>query len=328
MKAIVLRRPGQDDAFSYEDLPDPQCGQGEVRISVKAAAVNRGEVQRRAGTAGSGWSPSSGEPPEPTVVGWDVAGEIDQVGEGVNKSRIGERVVALLIERGGYAQMAVVPSELAVPTPGRMTFEEAASLPVAYLTSWYGLVRHTGVHAGEIVLVQAGTSGIGVAGIQIAKDLSATVITTAGTDEKVEFCKRLGADYAINYANQDFVERVMEITDGRGVDVVLECVGGETLRRSIESLTPGGRLVSVGNASQSQQPAIGLDVLFRVKPRFETVSLLTEPGLPEALANMVRLVEDRRIKAVIDRTFPLSDAMEAHSYIEQRRHMGKVVLIP
>ena len=327
MKAIVLRRPGQDDAFSYEDLPDPQCGQGEVRISVKAAAVNRGEVQRRAGTAGTGWSPTSSQPPEQTIVGWDVAGEIDQVGDGVDEGRIGERVVALLVERGGYAEMAVVSSEFAVPIPESMTFEEAASLPVAYLTSWYGL-QHTGLHAGEVVLVQAGTSGIGVAGIQIAKDLSATVITTAGTDEKVEFCKRLGADYAINYTSQDFVERVMEITDGRGVDVVLECVGGETLRRSIESLTPGGRLVSVGNASQSQQPAIGLDVLFRIRPRLETVSLLTEPGLPEALANMVRLVEDGRIKAVIDRTFPLSDAMEAHRHIEQRRHMGKVVLIP
>ena len=327
MKAIVLRKPGQNDAFNYEDLPDPQCAAGEVRILVKAAAVNREEVQRRAGTAG-GWSPTSTDPPQPTIVGWDVAGVIDRVGKGVDLDFIGQRVVALLIERGGYAEMAVVPSEFAIPIPIHLTFEEAASLPVAYLTSWYGLVRHAGLHAGEIVLIQAGTSGIGVAAIQIAKDLSAIVIATAGTDEKIKFCTDLGADYVINYTKEDFRGRVKDITDNLGVNVTLDCVGGETLRKSIESLSPGGRIVSVGNASQSHDQSIKLDVLFKVRPRFKSELLLTEPDLPSALSNMVQLVADDRIKAVIDRTFHLSNANEAHNYIEQRQHKGKVVLIP
>lgn len=327
MKAIVLRRPGQNDAFSYEDLPDPQCTAGEVRILVKAAAVNRGEVQRRSGTAGGSWSPTSINPPQPTIVGWDVAGVIDRVGKGVDRNLIGQRVVALLIERGGYAEMAIVPSEFAVPIPANLTFEEAASLPVAYLTSWYGLVRHAGLHAGEIALIQAGTSGVGVAAIQIAKDLSAIVIATAGTDEKIKFCKDLGADYVINYTKEDFKDRVKDITGNLGVNVTLDCVGGEILRKSVESLSIGGRIVSVGNASQSHDQSINLDVLFKVRPRFKSESLLTEPDLPSALSNIVQLVANDRIKAVIDRTFHLSKANEAHNYIEQRQHKGKVVLI-
>jgi len=328
MKAIVLRRPGQVPAFSYEDLPDPQCKEDEIRILVKAAAVNRGEVQRRAGTVGGSWSPTSADPPKPAIVGWDVAGVIDRVGKNVNQNLIGQRVVALLVERGGYAEMAVVPSEFAIPIPAHMTFNEAASLPVAFLTSWYGLVRHAGLHAGEVVLIQAGTSGIGVAGIQIAKDLSAIVIATAGTDDKTEFCKKLGADYVINYTKEDFLDGVKDITNNRGVNVALDCVGGETLKNSIASLSHGGRIVTVGNVSQSHHPTIALDILFKIRPRFASESLLTEPDLPSALSNIVQLVAHGRIKAVIDKTFHLSRADEAHNYIEQRQHKGKVILTP
>ena len=321
MKAMVLRRPGEEDAFSYEDYPDPQCGPDDVRIRVRSTALNRGDIHRRSGFAGSA-------PPKPMVVGWDVAGEIDDVGANVGRGRLGQRVVALLVERGGYAELAKAPSTFAVAIPDDMTFDEAAALPVAYLTSWYGLVRKTALHAGEIALVQAGTSGIGVAGIQIAKDLAATVIATAGTDEKVEFCRSLGADHGINYTKEDFVEEVRRKTGGKGVHVVLECVGGETLAKSIEALAPSGRLVSVGNAAMADPPSVGVETLFQVRPRLERESLLAEPDLPWALANMVGMVAQGRIRPVLDRTFPLADVMEAHQYMEARLHKGKVILRP
>ena len=317
----MLRRPGQPAAFSYEDYPDPECGPDEVRIRIRAAAVNRGEIHRRAGaTGGLG-------PQKPIIVGWDVAGEIDDVGANIEPDRVGERVVALLAARGGYAEMAAAPADFAVAIPDDLTFVQAASLPVAYLTSWYGLVRRTGLRAGEVVLVQAGASGIGVFGIQIGKDRSATVIATAGTDEKVAFCKALGADHAINYATDDFVALARQVTGGRGVDVVLECVGGEVLARSIEALAPSGRLVSVGNASQAKPPVVDLDTLFSVGPRLARESLLAEPDLPAALGDMVQAVSQRRIKPVVDKTFPLAEATEAHRYVEERRQMGKVVLV-
>ena len=329
MKAAIVRQPGNEDVFSYEDVPDPECGPDEVRVRIRAAAVNRGDLFQRAGvSAGISPSESAAGREWPHIIGWDIAGEIESLGSNVKDRNIGERVVALLTQGGGYAELATVPAEMAVPVPDNVSFDEAAALPVAYLTAWYALARHARLKAGEVALIQAGTSGIGVAGIQFAKNLDATVIATAGTDHKVEFCKKLGADHAINYEEQDFVEEVKQITDGEGVSVVLECVGGETLTRSFDVLARHGQLARVGNASLSESPGVDVATLFRVSPRLDSLSLLSEPDLPDELADLVQKISKGRVKAIIDRAYPLSSIAEAHRYVQERRHIGKVILHP
>jgi NADPH:quinone reductase-like Zn-dependent oxidoreductase len=275
MKAAIVYQPGNEGVFRYADVPDPECGADEVRVRIRAAAINRGELFQRAGvSAGIRPSKSAAGRRWPHIIGWDIAGEIESLGSNVKNRKIGERVVALLVQGGGYAELATVPSEMAVPIPDNVSFDDAAALPVAYLTAWYGLVRYAHLHAGEVALIQAGTSGVGVGGIQFAKNLGATVIATAGTDNKVELCVELGADHVINYTEQDFVDEVMRTTDGEGVAVVLECVGGETLTRSFDVLARHGRLVRVGNASFSESPKVDVATLFRVSPRLDAFSVV------------------------------------------------------
>ena len=318
MKAAIVHEPGGEEALYYEDVPDPKCGPEEVRIRVRATALNRADLARRAGLLpGTKW---------PLVIGWDVAGEVESVGSRVEDRKVGERVVAL-IPQGGYAELATSPSKDVVPLPDNVSFDEAAALPVAYLTAWYGLRRRARVQAGEVVLISAAASGVGVGGIQMAKNLGATVIATVGTDTKVEFCKRLGADHAINYRERDFAEEVSRITNDGGVNVVLESVGGEMLTKTFDVLAPFGRLISVGIASG--QPGMVDSTRFLTKGwQMEGFLLLREPDLPNELANLVREVSQGRVKAVVDKTYPLSEAGEAHRYLEDRRNIGKVILHP
>ena len=319
MKAAVARKPGSEEVFSYQDVPDPECGLDEVRIRVRSSAINRGDLSRRAGliSAGVEW---------PLIIGWDIAGEIESVGSRVTDRKSGERVVAL-ISRGGYAELATAPSADAVQLPDNVSFDEAAALPVAYLTGWYALLRRARLKSGESVLIQAGASGVGVGAIQIAKTQGATVIATAGTNEKVDFCKSLGADHGINYIEQDFAGEVQRITNGQGVDVVLESVGGEVLSESIDALATFGRLVTVGNSSR--QPAmIDATAIFTKRCHLEGFSLLVQPDLADELAKLVQEVSEGNVKAIIDQIYPLSEVAEAHRYVGERRNMGKVILHP
>ena len=318
MKAAIVHEPGSEEALSYEDVPDPKCGPGEVRILVRATALNRADLARRAGLLpGAKW---------PLIIRWDVAGEVESVGSKVEDRKVGERVVAL-IPQGGYAELATSPSKGVVPLPDNISFDEAAALPVAYLTAWYGLRRRARVQAGEVVLISAAASGVGVGGIQMAKNLGATVIATVGTDAKVEFCKGLSADHAINYREQDFAEEISRITNDGGVNVVLESVGGEMLTKTFEVLAPFGRLISVGIASG--QPGMVDATRFLTKGwQMEGFLLLREPDLADELANLVREVSQGRVKAIVDRTYPLSEAGAAHRYLGDRRNIGKVILHP
>ena len=319
MKAAVIHEPGGPEALRYSDFPDPECGPNDVRVRVRSASVNWGDLFMRA---------TALPRPYPFVVGWDIAGEIESVGSNVSDRKVGERVVSL-IPQGAYAELAVTPATAAVPMPDNVSFDEAGVLPVTYLVSWYGLRKRAQVEPGEVVLITGGTSGIGVAAIQIARNMGGTVITTVSSDEKAEFCKNLGASYAINYNRQDFVEEVQRITEDKGVDVVLEVVGGETLVKSVELLARFGRMVSVGNSS-SQPAMIDATSTFFTKKRcrIEGFLVLVQPDLPQEMAKLLREVSRGAIVAVIDKTFPLSEAPEAHRYLEARRNFGKILLNP
>jgi len=319
LKAAIVHEFGPEDVLRYEDVPKPVPGPGEVLIRVRAAGINRGDLGRRAGVYRGG-----GE--LPLIVGWDIAGDIEALGPNVSGPQQGARVAAR-IPQGGYAELAVAPAAWAIPIPDGVSYEQAASLPVAYLTSWFALKHHGSLKAGESCLVQAGASGVGVAGIQIARGTGARVFATAGTEEKVALARRLGAEVAINYSTDDFVQVVMDQTRGRGVDVVLESVGGDVLTRSVEALAPFGRLVCVGNSSRQPAPA-DLTQLLTKRISLFGFYLGAEQGTGAALSELLDLVSTGRIEAVIDRTFPLSAAAEAHRYVGSRSNLGKVLLIP
>lgn len=319
MKAAIIHEFGAEDVLRYEDVPDPSPGPGRLLVRVRAAGINRGDLGRRMGTY-------AGPIELPLIIGWDIAGTVEALGPGVSGPPLGTRVVAR-VAWGGYAEHATANAAESVPIPDGVTFEQAAALPVAYLTAWFALKHQGALQAGQTCLVQAAASGVGVAGIQIAKDAGARVFATASTEEKLALGRRLGADVVINYTTTDFVEAVQKETGGRGVDVVLESVGGDVLTRSVAALAPFGRLVSVGNSARAPSPTDLTQLLSRRLALFGFY-LGGEEGVPQALAELLDRVAAGRIEAVIDRTFPLAQAAAAHRYVAQRNNMGKVLLIP
>ena len=323
MKAAYVEQYGTEDNFIYGDLPDPEPAPGHLLVRVKAAALNRGDLSRRQGTY------SGGAPTFPFVPGWEVAGVVEALGDGVEDRFVGQRVVATLFQ-GAYAELVAVKRAGTVPLPESLSFEEGASIPVVFLTSWYGLVKVAHMEAGESVLVQAGGSGVGVAAIQIAKHYGARVITTAGTAEKVAKAIDIGAEEAVNYTEQDFLPEVLRFTGGAGVDIVLESVGGEVLTKSIEAMAPMGRLVIVGNSSRSStRPDV--DLLARKNVSLTNFSLARQMaygGVMPELAKVMELCGRGEMKTAIDRVFPLKETAEAHRYLAQRKNFGKVLLRP
>ena len=367
MKAAYIERFGDADTFVYGDLPDPKVGPRHVLIRVKAASINRNDLYRREGSVlrhrrhgdtsvlGPGYA-------FPFIDGYEAAGVIEAVGSEVADRRVGERVVATTVA-GSYAELVPVNAVGAVPLPDSLTFEEGASIPIVFLTSWYALVKTARIQAGETVLIQSGGSGVGMAGIQISKYFKTRVITTVGTDEKVAKARDLGADLAINYQTQDFLPEVMQFTNGRGVDLVLESVGGEVLSKSIQTLARMGRLIVVGKSSLSWPGVVerdfGMLSQFATNPPLDPVAALNSlPDLDELLrksatfggfnlteqmshagiesyrdamaelAKILDLCSQKKMRTVVDCVFPLAKASDAHRYVEQRRNFGKVILTP
>jgi NADPH:quinone reductase-like Zn-dependent oxidoreductase len=324
MKAAVINQYGDESVLIYQDAPDPMAGPGEVLVRVRAASINRGDFGRRAGFFQAG--------PTPLIIGWDIAGDVIEVGPDVSGLRPGERVVSQVMG-GGYAELAAAPADATIPMPDGISYDAAASLPVAWLTAWIALLDTAGLREGEIALVQSVSSGVGMAGVQVAKRIAraSLVFTTAGSDEK---CKRgldLGADYAINYSTADFEADVMQKTGGRGVDVALDMIGGETFAQTQRCLAEGGRLVSVGRAGgiggeidqdlaqrRGHQITTGW-LIFTIKPRQQ---------LSAALAEIMDAIAAGKLDPVVDRVFPLSEAAEAHRYLAGRNQFGKVLLRP
>ncbi|UTW55804.1 NAD(P)H-quinone oxidoreductase [Kordiimonas sp. SCSIO 12610] len=323
MKAVEITEPGGPDVLVLAEREQPKPGGDEVLIKVMAAGVNRPDVVQRKGLY----------PPPPgasDIPGLEVAGEIAEVGSNVDAYKVGDRVCAL-IPGGGYAEYCTANVNCVLPVPNAMSMEMAAGIPETYFTVWSNLFDRAGLKSGETLLVHGGSSGIGATAIQLAKAFGATVITTVGNDEKVQFCKGLGADCVINYRTQDFVEQVKAFTDGDGVNVVLDMVGGDYIPKNIDLLAPDGRHVSIAFLGGPQVELNMLPVMLKRLTLTGSTLRARDNGFKGDIASALKahvwsLMEKGEAKPIIHSTFPLSEASKAHALMEESRHMGKIIL--
>lgn len=322
MKAAVIYENGGPDALRCEDVPDPECFDGCVLVDVEAISIEGGDLLARAG---------SPPPASPHVVGYLCAGTVVEVGAGVEGPAVGEKVVALNAN-GSHAEKRVVPAAMTWSIPEGLDPAVAACIPVALGTAHECLFTAANLERGQTALIHAGAGGVGMAAIQMAAQADATVISTASSDEKLERLKPFGLDHGINYASENFVERVRELTGGRGVDVVLDSVGGKNLVDSIEALAYRGTLVSVGVAGRA-----GSDVEAKalwgknntLRGVFLGGALISEhPRVHGMIADLIERVARGELQVEIDRSFPLAEAAAAHAYLEGRNAFGRVVLKP
>lgn len=323
MKIVDVIQPGGPEALVLAQRSTPTPKHSEVLIKVAAAGLNRADVLQRKGH----YPPPAGAPAYP---GLEAAGVIAAVGSAVTEFKVGDKVCALL-QGGGYAEYCTVDEGQVLPVPEALSMIEAASLPEAYFTVWSNVFGFGRLQPGETLLVHGGSSGIGVAAIQLASALGHTVLTTAGSDEKCRFCEQLGAKRAINYQSEDFVEVVAEQTSKKGVDVLLDMVGGSYLARNVASLATDGRLVIIA----TQGGAKGELDLLRILQRrlIVTGSALRPRDVQFKRAVKAKLLEvvwpllaRGAIKPIVDRVFELANASEAHAYMESGHHRGKIVL--
>jgi NADPH2:quinone reductase len=318
MRAVQFATTGGPDVLEVVEVPRPEPGPDEVLIRVVAIGVNFSEVGRRRG--------SFPLPPGvslPYVPGYECSGTVELVGANVSNAAVGDRVLA----RGyasTYAEFAAVPAASVYVLPDALAFIEASGVAGMYSTAWQNVVNRGNVQQGETVLIQACASGVGIANVQVAKHRGATVIGTASTDEKLTWAKGLGVDHTINYSTQDFVEEVRKLTDGKGVPVVVDGVGGETFLRGLKCLSPGGRMVVYGVAAGERTAIVTLPELWFTNL---TVMGSGSSGVSrDDFQRVIDLVAGGSLKVPVDRTWPLEQAAEAHRYLESRQVRGKIVL--
>jgi len=324
MAAVEITAPGGPEVLKPTRRPVPQPGAGEVLIEVEAAGVNRPDVLQRLGR----YDPPPGTSELP---GLEIAGRVAALGPGVTERQVGDRVCAL-VAGGGYAEYCVAPTGQCLPMPDGLSMVEGATIPETFFTVWTNVFERGRLRAGETFLVHGGSSGIGTTAIQLAKAFGARVFTTAGSAEKCRACEDLGAERAINYREEDFVEVVKTATGGKGVDLVLDMVGGDYIARSIDLLKVEGRHVSIAFL---QGPKVTLN-LFPVMAKRLTLTGSTLRARPvaekSAIAAQVHervwpLLERREVKPVIFKTFPLAQASDAHALMESNQHIGKIALV-
>jgi NADPH2:quinone reductase len=326
MKAIAIRQPGGPEVLEPVDWPEPEMQAGSVLIQVAASGVNRPDVLQRLGLYPS--PPGASVLPGLEVAGTVVAGDVQAMAQA--GFDVGDRVCAL-VAGGGYAERVVAPVAQCLPVPKGLSDIEAASLPETYFTVWQNLFHIAGLKAGESLLVQGGSSGIGVAAIQLAKAFGASVIVTAGSDEKCAACLSLGADHAVNYRTQSFLDEVRRLTEGRGVDVVLDMVAGGYVADEIECLADDGRLAIIAIQGGTQGR---FDVGTLLRRRLTVIGSTLRPrsvAYKAALARELRssvwpLLEAGDVRPVVHRVFPAARAADAHRLMESGTHIGKIVL--
>jgi NADPH2:quinone reductase len=321
MKAIRIHKFGAtEDVLQYEDVPVPEPKAGEVLIKVEAASLNRADLGLRKGAYRI--SPDQ----LPIIPGREFAGTIAKLGANAAEFQIGQRVVAYP-SLGGYAEYAIAKTSEVRPIPNAVTTAQAAALPTAFLTAWFGLLTDGNLKSGEWLLLHGGSSGVGVAAIQIAKHLGAKVIATSGSEEKCRRLRKLGADVTIDVSENDFVPEVMRVTNNRGVDVALEMIGGEVYQKSLQVLAPGGRLFSIGGAFGAIPDPPPVLTEGRKATRFSITNYLkAKPEDFQQLDTILKLVQEKTLNVIVDKTFPLAEARAAQRYLEGREHFGKVVL--
>ena len=324
MTAIAITTPGGPEVLKPVSLARPEPGTGEILVKVAAAGVNRPDVLQRQG----GYPPPPGAPATP---GLEIAGEVIALGPGVKRYRVGDKVCAL-VPGGGYAQYCVAAEDNALPVPAGLTMVEAAGLPETFFTVWTNVFDRAGLKPGETFLVHGGSSGIGTTAIMLGKAFGARVIATAGSAEKCEACRVLGAEIAIDYRNEGFVKAVKEATDGRGADVILDMVGGDYIPRNLAAAAMHGRIVSIAFLKGSKAEVDFLPMMLKrltltgstLRPR----SVAEKAQIARALeAKVWPLISAGKIKPQIHKTFPLAEAAQAHALMETSAHVGKIILI-
>lgn len=323
MLAIEISAPGDPEVLRPARLPVPTPGEGEILIKVAAAGINRPDVLQRQGL----YPPPKGAP---TTPGLEVAGTVAAKGPGTSRYSEGDEVCAL-VPGGGYAEYCIAAEANALPVPHGLSMVEAAGLPETFFTVWSNVFQRAGLKQGDAFLVHGGSSGIGTTAIMLAKAFGATVFTTAGSAEKCAACERLGADFAINYLEEDFVDRVKAETGRRGVNVILDMVGGDYIERNIACAARDGWIVSIAFLNGSIAEVDFLPVMLKrltltgstLRPR----SVAEKAVIAEELeAKVWPLIAQGRIRPVIDTEFPLAEAAEAHRRMEGSKHIGKIIL--
>ncbi len=324
MKAIIISQPGAPEVLHLAERPVPDFSTDEVLVKVAAAGVNRPDVAQRKGN----YPPPANTSPD--IPGLEIAGIITKIGANVKRWKVGDKICAL-VTGGGYAEYCTVPAGQCLPIPDDLTFIEAASLPETFFTVWSNVFDRGRLQPGESLLIHGGSSGIGVAAIQMAKAVGSTVYVTAGSAEKCKFCENLGADKAINYKTEDFETVIKQLTNNKGVDVILDMVGGDYTPRNLRILADDGRLVMI-NMMEGKDTQIDLSVILRkrltitgsaLRPR----DVAFKSSIAAALEKMIwPLIASGKIKAVVCDIFPADRAAEAHALMESSKHIGKIVL--
>jgi putative PIG3 family NAD(P)H quinone oxidoreductase len=324
MISIGISRPGGPEVLLPEDRAVPAPGPRELLIRVAAVGVNRGDAVQREGRY----------PPPPgasDIPGLEIAGQIVAVGSDVRRYKVGEKVMSL-VPGGGYAQYCIAHEAHSLPVPRKLSVVEAASVPETFMTVWHNVFQRGGLRLGETLLIHGGSSGIGVTAIQLAKAYGANVIVTAGSDEKCRACLALGADFAINYRTQDFVAEVKAATRGAGANVILDMVGGDYFEKNFAAASVEGRIVQIGFMDTSVATTDFRQLMAKrliltgstLRPR----SVTEKETLTAAVeAKVLPLLLDGRFRTVIDSTFPLEQAAEAHRRMEAGLHVGKILLV-
>lgn len=342
MKAVVFHQHGGMEVLRYEEFPDPAPGEGEVLVRVRAASINHLDLWTRMGIPGPAI-------PLPHISGCDGSGEIAELGKNVNGLTVGQKIliapgincgtcrycrmgwdslcpayqiVGYQIQ-GTFAEYVRIPKENALPMPDGFSFEQAASIPLVFLTAYHMLFTRAQLKLGEDVLVMAAGSGVGSSAIQLAAAAGARVIAAAGSEPKLQLAQKLGAHDVVNYQSQDLSRRVKELTGGKGADVIIEHTGGENFKHCLNALSKNGRLVTCGSTSE---PVIDLNLRLLFVKHVNIMG--SYMGARWELLEVLKLFQRGRLRPVLDQSFSLKDTAKAQAYIEERRNIGKVVVVP
>jgi NADPH2:quinone reductase len=323
MTAIVITTPGGPEVLVPREQPVPAPGEGEILVKVAAAGVNRPDIMQRLGL----YPPPAGAT---DILGLEMAGEVAACGAGVSRWKPGDRVAALVIG-GGYAEYCVAHESHALPIPAGLSMAQAAAVPETFFTVWHNVFQRGDLKAGETLLVHGGSSGIGTTAIQLAKALGARVIVTAGSTEKCDACRRLGADVAINYRSEDFVAVTKSSTGGAGANVILDMVGGDYIERNYEAAAVEGRVVQIAFQGSPRSNVdfrrIMLKRLHHTGSTLRSRTVADKAAIARAVEqNAWPLIAAGRVAPVMDQTFPLAQAADAHARMESSAHIGKIVL--
>ena len=339
MRAVWITRYGGPEVLEVREQPDPSPGPGQVRVRVRAAGLNFSDMMAR-----QHLYPDA--PKAPCVVGYEAAGVIDAVGEGVASRVVGERVLAL-IRFGAHADTIVVPEKQALPMPDEMSFEEGAALPVVYLTAYHMLFRVAGLRPGAKVLVHMAAGGVGLAALQLCRTVPGVVTFGTASASKHDFLREHGCDHPIDYRNLDYAAEVQKLTGGKGVDIVLDALGGADWKKGYRLLAPAGMLVAFGFANMAtgdKASLLNVAKNFLQVPRFSPMALMDKNRgvagvnvghlwnelelLVEEMEALLALYREKKVKPVIDSTFDFAHAADAHRRMAERKNVGKILLVP